>query len=291
MPAYEDRYWWSKDGIRLHYRDYAGRADRPPILCFPGLTRNARDFAEVAERLAGQWRVIAVDLRGRGESGYAKDAMTYVPLTYVQDIEALLGELGCDRYIAFGTSLGGIVTMLLAGTAREKIAGALLNDVGPELEAAGLSRIRGYVGKASAWPTWMHAARGLQDANADVYPHYEIEDWLAMAKRLYRVNSAGRIVLDYDLAIAEPFRVPGNVAGPDMWQALATLKHVPTLILRGGLSDVLSAGTAERMEAELDDAELVTITEVGHAPTLSEAKAVAAIGRLLDRVTKELAAA
>jgi pimeloyl-ACP methyl ester carboxylesterase len=287
MSTYENRYWWSNDGIRLHYRDYAGRNDRPPIICLPGLTRNARDYSEVAERLAGQWRVICVDLRGRGESGYAKDPMTYVPLTYVQDVEALLRELEVDRYIAFGTSLGGIVTMILAGTAREKIAGALLNDVGPEIEAAGLSRIRSYVGRANSWPTWMHAARGVQDANADVYPNYEIEDWLAMAKRLYRVNSGGRIVLDYDMKIAEPFRVPGNEAGPDMWPALAALKSVPTLIVRGGRSDVLAAKTAERMEQALDDAELVTIAEVGHAPTLSEAKAVAAIGRLLDRVAKE----
>jgi len=90
MADWIDGYYWSKDGLRLHYRDYAGRDDRPPILCLPGLTRNARDFAAVADRLAGDWRVICVDLRGRGESAYAKDAMTYVPLVYLQDIEALL---------------------------------------------------------------------------------------------------------------------------------------------------------------------------------------------------------
>jgi pimeloyl-ACP methyl ester carboxylesterase len=290
MPAYENRYWWSNDGVRLHYRDYAGSDARPPILCLPGLTRNARDYAQLAERLAGEWRVIAVSLRGRGESGYAKDPMTYVPLSYVQDIEGLLGELKCDRYIAFGTSLGGIVTMLLAGTAREKIAGALLNDVGPEIEAAGLARIRGYVGRANTWPTWMHAARGVQEANQDVFPDYSIEDWLAMAKRLYRLNSSGRIVLDYDMNIAEPFRVPGNEAGPDMWRALDTLKHVPALVVRGARSDVLSARTAERMVEQLDYAELVTVADVGHAPTLSEPEAIAGIDRLLDRVAKEPAA-
>ncbi len=291
MPAYENRYWWSNDGVRLHYRDYAGSEARPPILCLPGLTRNARDYAQLAERLAGEWRVIAVDLRGRGESGYAKDPMTYVPLTYVQDIEGLLRELNCDRYIAFGTSLGGIVTMLLAGTAREKIAATLLNDVGPEIEAAGLARIRGYVGRANTWPTWMHAARGVQEANHDVFPDYAVEDWLAMAKRLYRLNSSGRIVLDYDMNIAEPFRVPGNEAGPDMWRALDTLKQVPTLVVRGGRSDVLSAATAERMVAQLDHAELVTVANIGHAPTLSEPEAVAGIDRLLDVVAKEPAAA
>jgi pimeloyl-ACP methyl ester carboxylesterase len=106
MAAWSDGYWWSNDGLRLHYRDHAGPADRPPIICIPGLTRNARDFEGVAGRLGGSWRVICVELRGRGESAYAKDPMTYVPLTYLQDMEALIRELGLERFILFGTSLG-----------------------------------------------------------------------------------------------------------------------------------------------------------------------------------------
>ncbi|KQM67922.1 alpha/beta hydrolase [Sphingomonas sp. Leaf17] len=284
MPLYENRYWWSNDGLRLHYRDYAGGADgRPPILCLPGLTRNARDFDGIASRLAGDWRVIAVDFRGRGDSAFSKDPMTYAPLTYVQDVEALLTELKVDRFIAFGTSLGGIVTMLLAGTAREKLVGALLNDIGPEIDPSGLSRIRSYVGKGSACPTWMHAARAVAEANGDAYPGYAIEDWLAMAKRLYRLNSAGRIVLDYDMKIAEPFRVPGNEAGPDMWRALASLRDVPTLIVRGERSDVLQARTADRMVAELNDVELATVPGVGHTPMLTEAVLEDPVDRLLSR--------
>ncbi len=291
MAAYENCYWSTEDGLRLHYRDYAGRADRPPIICLAGLTRNARDYAALAERLAGEWRVIAIDFRGRGESAYAKDPMSYVPSTYVQDVEALIAELGLERYVAFGTSLGGIVTMLMAGTSRARIVGALLNDVGPELDPAGLGRIRGYVGKASSWPTWMHAARAVAENNADVYPHWEIGEWLAMAKRIYRLNSSGRIVLDYDMKIAEPFRVPGNEAGPDMWQAFAALSKVPTLIVRGARSDVLAPATAERMLSALDHGELVTVPHVGHTPTLDEPEAVAAIDRLLARVEAELVAA
>lgn len=283
MAAYENLYWWSNDGLRLHARDYPGGEGRPPILCFPGLTRNARDYDALAARLAGRWRMIAVEFRGRGESGYAKDALTYVPLTYVQDVEALLQEQGIDRFVAIGTSLGGIVTMLLASTGARRIAGALLNDVGPELDPAGLARIRGYVGRGSTFPTWMHAARAVQESNADVYPDWGIEDWLAMAKRLYRLNSAGRIVLDYDLRIAEPFRVPGNEAGPDMWRALAALRDTPTLIVRGGRSDVLAAPVAQRMVEALDAAELVTVAGVGHAPTLAEAALHGPIDRLLDR--------
>lgn len=284
MPAYENRYWESDDEVRLHYRDYPGRSDRPPILCFAGLTRNARDFEDVADRLAGEWRVIAINFRGRGGSGAAKDPMTYAPTTYVRDVEALLRELNVDRYVAFGTSLGGIVTMLLAADAPEKLAGVVLNDVGPEIEAAGLSRIRTYVGKSNVWPTWMHAARAVQEGNADVYPHYGVEDWLAMAKRLYRLNSSGRIVLDYDMKIAEPFRVPGKEAGPDMWAAFDALKRVPTLIVRGARSDVLGEATATRMVERLDQGELVTVPDVGHTPMLTEPEAVAAIDRLLARV-------
>ena len=289
MSAYENCYWESDDEVRLHYRDYPGRTDRPPIVCLAGLTRNARDYEDVAERLAGDWRVIAINFRGRGGSGAAKDPMTYVPTTYVKDVEALLSELAIDRYVAFGTSLGGIVTMLLAANAPEKLAGALLNDVGPEIEAAGLSRIRTYVGKSNVWPTWMHAARAVQEGNADVYPHYGVEDWLAMAKRLYRLNSSGRIVLDYDMKIAEPFRVAGNEAGPDMWAAFDALQQVPTLIVRGGRSDVLGEATAKKMVARLDDVELVTVPEVGHTPMLTEPDAVAAIDRLLARIAKKRA--
>lgn len=289
MPVYENCYWESDDEVRLHYRDYPGRAaksdGRPPIICMAGLTRNARDFEDVAERLADEWRVIAINFRGRGGSAAAKDPMTYVPTTYVRDVEALLRELNIDRYVAFGTSLGGIVTMLLAANAPGKLAGVVLNDVGPDIEPAGLSRIRTYVGKSNVWPTWMHAARAVQEGNADVYPNYRVEDWLAMAKRLYRLNSSGRIVLDYDMKIAEPFRVPGNEAAPDMWAAFDVLKKVPTLIVRGARSDVLSAKTAQKMVKRLDDAELVTVPDVGHTPMLTEPEAVAAIDRLLARVT------
>lgn len=288
MAEYENRYWTSADGLRLHARDYPGPsaeagAARPALVCLPGLTRNARDYHPLAARLAGAWRVITVDFRGRGESAYAKDPMSYVPATYVADVEALLGEFGIERFAAIGTSLGGIVTMLMAAAGPGRLAGALLNDVGPEIEAAGLSRIRGYVGRGSAYPTWLHAARAVAEAQGDVYPDWGLEDWLAMAKRLHRLNSAGRVVLDYDMRIAEPFRVPGNETGPDMWVALAALKGVPVLLVRGERSDVLGTRTAARMAVELE-AELVTVPRVGHAPTLCEPVVEGAIDEWLARV-------
>lgn len=288
MADYKDGYWWSNDGLRLHYRDYAGPSDRPPILCFHGLTRNARDFEAVANRLAGKWRVICPEMRGRAESAYSKDPMTYVPLTYLQDIERLFVDLAISRFVAFGTSLGGIITMLLAATRPGRIAGALLNDVGPALEKAGLDRIKGYVGTGGSYPTWIHAARGLAESNGEVYPAYRLEDWLGMAKRLYRLTSGGRIVLDYDMRIAEPLRLPGGEAGVDLWPTLDALKEVPVLLVRGALSDLFSERTALQMLEKLNHGALVTVPRVGHAPTLDEPEAVAGIDGLLERVEQDL---
>jgi pimeloyl-ACP methyl ester carboxylesterase len=281
----------------LHFRDYAGPesaapapTDRPPIICLPGLTRNVRDWEPVAERLAGEWRLLVVELRGRGESGYAKDPMTYVPLVYLQDLDALLEEAGIDRFIGFGTSLGGIMLMLLAATGHGRVAGALINDIGPDIEATGLDRIRQNVGTGGGWPTWVHAARSLAEQEAGLYPDYDLEQWLAYAKRRYRLNSKGRVVLDYDARIAEPFKVPGGEAGVDLWPAFDALKACPATLVRGELSDILSETTAAAMQARHPALEFVTIPRVGHAPTLFEPESIAAIDRLLDRALAALPA-
>jgi pimeloyl-ACP methyl ester carboxylesterase len=284
MVEWSEGYWWSNDGLRLHYRDYAGRPDRPPILCIPGLTRNARDFEGVAERLAGEWRLICVELRGRGESGYAKDPMSYVPLTYLQDLEALIRDLELARFVTFGTSLGGILTMLLASADSRRIVGALVNDVGPVLDTPGLERIRSYVGKTQSWPTWLHAARFFAQTKGDVYPRWKLEDWLVYAKRVCKLSSNGRIVFDYDMRIAEPFKLPGGATGFDLWTAFAGLRDVPAMVVRGAVSDLLSDETMAKMRAEAPLLESVIVPDVGHAPTLDEPESVAAIDRLLGRI-------
>ncbi len=284
---YSDGFWWSNDGLRLHFRDYPARAEnahRPPILCIPGLTRNARDFELVAARLAGDWRVICVDLRGRGDSAYAKDAMSYVPLTYVQDMEALLRAENIERFVAFGTSLGGLITMLLASTRPGRVVGALLNDVGPQLEPEGLARIRDYVGQGRSFPTWMHAARALSEAQGAVFPGYGVSEWLDLAKKTLKIGAGGRIVYDYDMKIAEPFAVPGGEAGVDLWPAMAGLSPAQVLIVRGALSDVFSSATAERMLTMLPHGRLLTVENKGHAPTLEELEVASVIDDLLARV-------
>jgi pimeloyl-ACP methyl ester carboxylesterase len=290
--AYTDGFWWSNDGLRLHYRDYAGGdAARPPILCIPGLTRNARDFEGLAERLAGAWRVIAIDLRGRGESAYAKDPLTYAPVSYKQDLEALLAELGIERFVLAGTSMGGLLAMHLGAADPARVAGLIVNDVGPELDEIGMARIRSTIGRTSTWPTWVHAARDFAELHKQAFPKWTLEDWLAFAKRMAKIGSAGRIVPDYDMRIAEALRVASPVAGMDLWSAWQALSAVPALVVRGERSDILSAETLARMTASSKRTETVTVRGIGHAPTLDEPEVVAAIDGLLTRVAERLAIA
>ena len=278
------RQWETADGLKLHYRDYPGREDRPPVLCLHGLTRNARDFAELASRIAGEWRVIVPDYRGRGESDYAPDGSSYTPAQYFVDLEELLAQQGIDRFVSIGTSLGGLLTMLLAHAKPDRIAGALLNDIGPELEPEGVKRIGGYVGQSRNFSTWMHAARAIAETQGPAFPDYEIEDWLAMAKRNMSVGQNGRITFDYDMAIADNFAGDTEPAQVTMWDQFAALAGRPVTLLRGGLSDLLSERIVAEMQARVPEMEAVTVPRVGHAPMLSEPESLAAIDRLLARV-------
>ena len=280
---YTDGYWDSADGLRLHFRDYPGDAAALPVLCLPGLTRNARDFAALAEALAGPRRLLALDFRGRGDSDYAKDWSTYAPATYAADVLALLDQQGMERFVSIGTSLGGIVTSLIAAQAPERLAGAVLNDIGPELEEAGRLRIMDYLGTGGSFPTWVHAARHLADQHGDVHPGWDLEGWLAYAKRVMAIGPGGRIAFDYDMKIAEPFRTAPDGPPPDMWPAFEALGGRPLVLVRGSQSDLLSRATAAQMQQRIAGLELVEIEGVGHAPTLDEPQACAAIAQLLEK--------
>lgn len=282
--TYSHEHWTSPDGLKLHYRNYPGSDERPPVLCLHGLTRNARDFAPLAEHLAGKWRVIVPEMRGRGMSEYARDPATYSPRTYIEDVEALLEEQGIDRFVAIGTSMGGLMTMLMAARNAGRLAAAVLNDIGPELDPAGLERISGYVGQGRSFPTWMHAARALQEVHGEWFPDYAIEDWLEMAKRTMVLGQNGRIVFDYDMAIAEPFNAPDGAAPADLWPAFEALAPVPLLVLRGELSDLLSRETLAAMQARHPTMRAATVPRVGHAPMLDEPVSLAAIDALLAEV-------
>lgn len=286
--SYEDRFWTSSDGLGLHYRNYPGPetegdgSAKLPVLCLHGLTRNARDFAGLAEALSATRRVIVPEMRGRGQSGYASNSDTYSPIIYVADVEKLLAEQGIERFVAVGTSMGGLMTMLMAAMKPGRIAAVVMNDIGPEIDPGGVARISGYVGQGRSYPTWVHAARGLAEAHNAAFPDYDLDQWLELTKRTMVVSQSGRIVFDYDMAIAEPFAKPGNAAPPNLWLAYEALRDVPMLLVRGELSDLLSPDTVKQMGVLNPAMQTVTVPRVGHAPTLDEREVRSAITALLD---------
>ena len=279
--SYTDEYWTSPDGLKLYYRDYAGPNDKPPVLCLHGLTRNSRDFAPLAETLAGDWRVIVPDMRGRGNSEYAKDTSTYTPPTYIKDVEALLAELGIEKFVAIGTSMGGLMTMLMTAKDASRIVAAVLNDIGPEIDPTGLAHIAGYVGQGRSFDTWMHAANSLRETHGASFPDYSIDTWLEMAKHTMVLGQNGRLVLDYDMGIADPFKSANDAPQPDLWPAFKALSDTPTLLVRGELSNLLTEQTQSRMARVHGNLRTVTVPRVGHAPMLDEPESLAAIQALL----------
>ena len=283
-PPWTDRFWYSAEGLRLHYRDYAGPLEKPPILCIPGLTRNARDFEPVAERYAGDWRVICIELRGRGMSDPDPDPSRYTPHYYVADILKLLDQLGIADAVFFGTSLGAICTMLLASTDADRIAGAMLNDIGPEIDQAGIDRIGGYVGREIAFRDWGEAVAVLTERNREVFPRWGAGEWERFARRIMHETPDG-IRFEYDMRIADNFRAATEGPQGANWHLYEALAGRPVLILHGTRSDLLSDAIARQMVERLQgDAELVVVPDVGHTPNLEEPEAQAAMDRLLQRV-------
>ena len=284
--GWTDRFWTSPDGLRLHFRDYAGPTDRPPILCLHGLTRNSRDFADFAARYAGEWRVIAPDFRGRGESDRDPQPKRYAPAVYAADIVGLLDMLQVRQAVFVGTSLGGLVTMVIAAKTPRRIAGTVLNDVGPELDPRGLARIADYVGKPVRFDDWNAAAAALAQRHSAAHPNYRAMDWDRYARRICRERDGG-IIFDYDMAIADNFRAARPAPAVDAWPHFHALSGAPLLILRGQLSDLLAASVAQAMVEAHPNAQLVTVAGVGHPPDLAEPEAVAAIDRLLQSVAAQ----
>lgn len=282
--GYADRYFIVGDGLKLHYRDYEGPSDRPPLLCLHGLTRNSRDFASLAERYSPSWRVLALDFRGRGLSDYDPLPQRYNPLSYAADVLQLMGELMIKDAVFVGTSLGGLVTMTIAAMAPERIAATILNDVGPDVHADGVGRILTYVGKDLRFKDWDEAARTIAANYGASFERYDHDDWVTMAKRNCREEN-GEIRFDYDMAIAEPFKTSGPTPNVDLWPLFAALARKPLLVVRGEKSDLLTAATALKMQQAAPGMKLATVAGVGHAPELNEPEAVAAIDAFLSELS------
>jgi len=282
---YADGYFVVRDGLKLHYRDYPGDRSKPPILCLHGLTRNSRDFAAIGERYSPRFRVLALDVRGRADSEYDPEPMRYNPLTYAGDVIEMLDQLGIDEAIFIGTSLGGLMTMTIAAIAPQRIAAAVLNDIGPALNDVGLDRIRSYVGRDIRFSSWDEAAEQIAANNGRVPAGYSHDDWVAMAKRVCREED-GSIRFDYDMAILVPFETAGPTPHVDMWPLFKALSEKPLLVLRGEVSDLLAAEGLEKMKAAAPEMRSAVVPGVGHAPELNEPEALAALDAFLDSLDR-----
>ena len=279
-------YFQTDDGLRLFARDhFSTPSTLTPLLCLPGLTRNSRDFETIARWLSHERRVIAPDFRGRGLSHYAGDSASYRPDVELADMIGLLNFLEIDRVAVIGTSRGGIVGMLMAALHRDKLAGLFLNDIGPELNPAGLLRIRTYLGVQTKFESWDAATLNLKSNNPG-FQSLTADEWKAFAHRIYKsVN--GVPCTDYDVALADTFPTvedikAGRVAS--LWDLFGSMEGLPVSVVRGEHSDLLTTATVKAMKEMNADLDATTVSNRGHAPFLDEMESKESILRWLGRV-------
>ena len=280
--AYRERTYSSQDGLALYYRDYGDRlSSATPVLCLAGLTRNCKDFRDLALRLAAGRRVLCPDYRGRGRSQYDRDWRRYVPATYVDDLRHLLAAANVHAVVVVGTSLGGILAAAMAVAMPCAVAGAVLNDIGPDIEPRGMARLIAYLRDDHPQPDWAAAARHLRQTLPDLPVHGE-EGWLTFARNTYREGDDGRLTFDWDPALIKPV-LRGGGTTTDLWPAFRALRGVPVLAVRGAKSDVLGAATFARMAEALPGLAQISVPGVGHVPDLAQAETLEAIHALLAR--------
>ena len=288
MTDYRDVFYHSHDGLRLYARDYpcrdASNATPATVLCMHGLTRNSADFAGLADYLSERYRVVSVDNRGRGRSDYDHNTANYTPATYVQDMFTLLDELAIEQVILCGTSMGGLMSFIMTAMQPERIRALIINDIGPEIDPAGLERIKRYVGNSGPVRNWSEAIAQAKAINEIAFPDFGEEEWEEFAHGLYREQD-GVPVLAYDPAISRPMNESdSNAVPPDLWPLFDAMTAKPMLVIRGETSDILAPACVDRMRDVKPDLQFAEIPRRGHAPTLNEPDARRAIDGFLDRL-------
>ncbi len=272
------------DGLMLAFREYGSRIARgTPVLCLPGLTRNSKDFHAIASALAPDRRVLSLDARGRGQSDYDPNYRNYNLVTEVGDILALMSAEFDRPCLILGTSRGGLAAMILCGVRPTMIAGVVLNDIGPVLDPAGLGRIVDYLGIVpDPLRTWEDAVAAMKASNSSDFPTLTDAEWRAWAERTFR-EVEGKPVLDYDLKLRDAVLESAGPV-PEMWPQFRAMRDVPTLVLRGANSDLLSERTIDEMRRNKPDLTAVTVKNRGHVPFLDEPEALGAINRMIERI-------
>ncbi|MEL6301474.1 MAG: alpha/beta hydrolase [Pseudomonadota bacterium] len=267
-------------GLELYGREH-GAKEGPTIVALHGLTRNSEDFDSFAAYLPDGWRMLALDFRGRGQSDYDPDWQHYVPAVYARDVREVLQQAGIDRAVFLGTSLGGLVTMLLASETPDLVAGAMLNDIGCEIDPAGLTRIQQYTGKLPPVANWDDARNQVKLVYGETLPGLGDADFEILARRSFAEDAEGIPVLRFDPNIGRAIRELDMELG-DLWARLDDMRDVPMLLLRGQNSDILSREVAMRMQSQHPRLTLVEVIDRGHVPLLDESDSVAAIHAFLE---------
>ncbi|RMF01349.1 MAG: alpha/beta hydrolase [Alphaproteobacteria bacterium] len=289
IGAWEDIFYTSHDGLTLYARHYPGKGKSGlrPALCLPGLTRNSKDFHVLASHLAAQGReVYALDFRGRGRSARDPDWRNYTPFMELLDTQNFMTIAGLHEAALIGTSRGGIVTMLLAVMRPTAIGVCILNDIGPELETAGLARIIGYVGKTPVPADWKEAAEIAKRMNQQFFTDTDDAEWEAVARQWF-ADVDGRPGPDYDPQLAKTMEeIDLTSRIPDMWPQFKALAHAPTMVIRGENSDLLSEETFARMQASHPDVTPLTVRDEGHAPFLRDTPTLDRIAEFLARADR-----
>jgi len=258
------------DGLSLHYSEEGAG---PAILCLAGLTRNSGDFQFVLPFLAG-YRVIRMDYRGRGQSDYARDITTYSIAQEAADAIALLDHLGIAQATILGTSRGGLIAMLLAAMQPQRMTGAILNDIGPEISPNGLDRIMDYVGMRPGFADYDAAADGLKTAQEIRFPGVTRDRWRIHAELMWAETDDG-LDLRYDARLREALIGQAGVGpAPDLWGLWDAAAQLPLTVLHGENSDLLTAVILARMQKRAPDMHAVTVPDRGHVPFLDESSAL-----------------
>jgi pimeloyl-ACP methyl ester carboxylesterase len=283
--AYRPVRYFARDGLLLAARDHGDPASTlTPLVCLPGLTRTVRDFEPLAARFADARRVVGFDLRGRGDSAWDPSPARYTPFVEADDVLAGLDALGIGRAILVGTSRGGLVSMVIAASRPDVIAGTVLNDIGPVIETSGLLRIKGIVGRDLAPTSWAVAEDVIRAAARDAFPALDDAGIRRMARRTFR-DRDGRPERDYDPALAAGLAVLTPETPPiDLWAPFAALAARPVLALRGALSDLLSDATLAAMAERHGTVATHVVPDEAHAPLLDDAPTLDRVAAFLSAV-------
>lgn len=286
-PEFEDFFYSAQDGLRLHARIYGDEnRGKLPVVCLPGLTRNAADFHELALQLTREAiprRVIAFDYRGRGRSQYDRDWRRYDIMVETADLLAGLTTLDIEHAAFIGTSRGGLIIHVLAAMRPGALKAVVLNDVGPVIEGAGLAQIRTYLERAPKPSNWEDAVAIQRMAAGDTFPALEDDDWERMTRAIFREDKKGRIVPDYDRRLLQTVKaVDFSKPLPEAWPQFIGLRKIPAMVIRGENSKLLSAETVSRMKEVHRKLETVTVAGQGHAPLLETGDLPGRIARFIS---------